>query len=113
MHPRSSIGLGATRVTSSFSRVTWAALLESLFDRLLVARFVVEGEIAGRFLVQLRRAGCQRLFGRNHSRQVPVLDFDQLGRVLRRRGAVGDDHRHRVADVAHLVARRAPGAAAS
>ena len=79
------------------------SLAESLFDGLPVARFVVEGEIARHFLVELRRTGIQCLFGRNHGRQIPVFDFDQLGRVLRRRNAVGNDHRHRVAHVADPV----------
>ncbi len=73
---------------------------------LLAAGLVVEGQVAGRFLVQLRRAGRERLLGRDHVRQVAVLDLHQLGRVLRRLRRLRHHHRQRVADVAHLARRQ-------
>ena len=75
--------------------------------RVGVAAHGVEGERAvgaRRFeqqaLVLLRDAPV------GHRRQRLDLDLDRLQRVLADRDAVGDHHRHRLADIAHLVMRR-------
>ena len=52
--------------------------------------------------------GCallRRLLGVGDRRQRLVVDLDRVGRVAREVAVLGDDDRHRVADVAHRVDR--------
>ena len=49
---------------------------------------------------------------RHHGRQRLVVDLDRLGGVLRLVERVGDHERHRIADVAHALVRRAAAAGA-
>ena len=53
-----------------------------------------------------RLAGIERLPGLDDRRQHLVIDLHQLGGVARLGGGVGDDNRHRVADMPHPVARQ-------
>ena len=55
--------------------------------------------------------GCaryQRRLGVHHPGQLRVIDIDRLGRVERLAEAFGDHHRHRLADMAHLVRSQQP-----
>ena len=55
-------------------------------DRGRIPGLAFERQVAGHVVVELRRAGRKRRLGRDDRRQVPVLDLDQLGGVLRRVG---------------------------
>jgi hypothetical protein len=79
--------------------------LERLAHRGLVAARPAEADIAGRGLVQLRRAWHQRGTHVGHGGQRLVVDTDQLGRILGLRQSLGDDDRDRLAVVAHGLAR--------
>ena len=76
--------------------------------RLGVAGVVVpvEHDVVGNMLEQLRRAGADRVLGVGHRRQRVVFDLDRLGGIARRGQGLGDDQRHRLADVAHLAERQ-------
>ena len=74
-------------------------------DRLLVARVVLEREIAGNVVVELRRARRTASSKQVDRGEIAVLDLDQLARVFGDRRGVRDDHRDRLADVAHAAHR--------
>ena len=74
-------------------------------DRGPVADLPVEAEIAGRLVPHRGLARIEGARGIDDGRQRLVIDRDQLGRVARRGGGLGDDHRDRVADMPHPVAR--------
>ena len=76
---------------------------ERCIDRGLVAQRPCVALVSGCTIVDLRRAGFQRVDRIDHSRQDVVIDVDQLRRILRLVGRLGDHHRHAVADVAHLA----------
>jgi hypothetical protein len=59
----------------------------------------VDGQVARRLRPDLRRAGDERGAGVGYPRQRLVVDGDELGGVLRRGGALADDHRHRLTDM--------------
>jgi hypothetical protein len=61
----------------------------------------VDGEIGAGFRPELRRAGGERRARIHDWGKRFIIDGDKLGGVLRRGGAVGDNHRHALADVAH------------
>ncbi len=70
-------------------------------DRIFAADFVKEGLVARVLVPNCWRARGQRCRGGDHRRQRRVVDLDQFGRVLRLVQGIGDDERHRVADIAH------------
>ena len=72
----------------------------------LVAVFVVEAEIARRLVMDQRRARGEGGVGADHRLAVPVVDPDQLGRVLRLPRRRGDDEGHRLAHEPHPVRRQ-------
>ena len=81
-------------------------LREGLRDLGGIAVEVVERDVAGHVVIELRRA-----FGRGFARpgdggQRLDLDLDRFGRILRLRRRFGDHHRERIADEAHLVGRQ-------
>ena len=76
---------------------------EGSVDRRLVAEMPVEAEIAGGGIEQQRPARLDGLVAGDHRRQLPVVDLDQLGRGFRLLARFGHDHRHGVADMAHLA----------
>ena len=78
---------------------------ESRFDGLLVADLGLPREIARHLVGQLRRAGGQRAFRIGDALQVAILDFDEVGGVLRGGGAVGDDQCDGFADETDLPVR--------
>ena len=61
----------------------------------------VDGEIAGSFRPHLRRAGRERRARIHDRRQRLIIDGDQLGGILRGGRALGDDHRHGLADMGY------------
>ena len=71
----------------------------------LGAYLPVVDEIAGRLGMDLRRIWLKRLREVDVSRQDIVVDLDGLGRVLGLLLAIGHDHGHRVADIAHRIDR--------
>ena len=52
-----------------------------------------------------RRAGLERFDRVSHHRQVLILDLNQLERIERRDATLGNNHRHRVADVGDFFRR--------
>jgi hypothetical protein len=64
----------------------------------------VKGDIARRLGPELRRARQRRARDIGDGVTRRVIDLYPLGRVARRRFAVGDHQRHRVADMAHALA---------
>ena len=81
-------------------------------DLLAVAVVIVERDVAGRFVVDQRRAGSRGVL-RPHDRGQRIdVDLDRLGGVLGLQRRLGDDEGDGIADEAHLVGRRAPAAAA-
>jgi hypothetical protein len=63
-------------------------------------------EIAWYIFIELRCAGRRRRDDTRHRRQNAVLDADALSGIARGLDAVGDDHRHRITDVADLAPRQ-------
>jgi hypothetical protein len=80
-------------------------ILECFLRQCLVAGFEIQNDIARHALVDERRAGSDGLLRRDHRRQFPVFDADELGRVLRRERVLGDHERDRVAGEAHASLR--------
>jgi hypothetical protein len=80
-------------------------LADRCLDRGGIAELPVVADIAGRLRPDLRRAGLQRRDDVDDRRLDRVIDRDLLSGVARLRQAVGDDHGHRVADMAHAVNR--------
>ena len=74
--------------------------------RRCIADRPIATEIAWDILIELRCAGhhCRDDFG--HRRQNAVMDVNALGSVASGFDAISDDHRHRIADVAHLALRQ-------
>ena len=70
-----------------------------------VADRPIAAEIARHVFVELRRTGRHRRNGLRHRRQDAVFDSNTLGSGSGGLDAVGDDHRHRIADVAHFALR--------
>jgi hypothetical protein len=80
---------------------------ESRVGRGLVAGLEDMADVVGVLVPDARRAGLHRVLGIDDRGQLLVIDLDQLGRVFRRGQTLGDHHRHRIADKAHLAAREA------
>ena len=82
---------------------------DGLVDGLQIADFPVIDLVARRVVVDLRRTRFQGIDSAGDSRQDVVIDLDRLGGVTRLGLGVGDNDRHRIADIAHLLVRqRAP-----
>ena len=64
----------------------------------------VDGEIARRVRPNLRRARLERVAGVGHRLERLILDIDEFAGILRGKGALGDHHRHRLADMHDAVA---------
>ena len=71
-----------------------------------VAKLCIEADIGARLIVHARRILARRRHRVGHARQRLVVDLDKLRAVLGRPHGVGDNHRHRLADEAHLVGRQ-------
>jgi hypothetical protein len=83
-------------------------LRERGVDRGLVAERPGVALVARRLVVDLRRAGLQRVGGIHDRGQHLVVDLDHLGRVLRLVRGLRDHQRDVVADVAHLALGQHP-----
>ena len=79
--------------------------LQRLLHRRFVAARPAEADIAGRIVVELRRARLDRRARIDHDRQRRIGDLDRLGGVERLRARFGDDGGDRLADMADRVAR--------
>ena len=99
------MGFGATRVDTIFARVMCVGGGESRFDGLFVTDLVLPREIARHLVGELRCARGERALRIGDALQLAVLDFDEIGGVLRGGGAVGDDQRHGFTDETHLPVR--------
>ena len=72
------------------------------------SNLVAKGLAGLDFLVVVDQVlGAQGHLGRDHNRQLLVLDLDQLGGVLRQVSRLGDDKRHRLPGVADPVGGQA------
>src|SRR5450759_2749506 len=71
---------------------------ESRFHRGGISRFALEGHIARHVLMELRRAGGERLFRINGAWQIFVLHLYQCTRILGTVHGLGNDQRHGFAD---------------
>ena len=80
--------------------------LERGAHRRLVAARPAEADVAGRGLVQLRRAARLRGARVGDRRERLVVDGDALGGVGRRVARLRDHRRHRLADMADAAARQ-------
>ena len=76
---------------------------ERRIGRRLVADFPVVTKIVRHVVMDLRAAGRHGVGRRGDRRQFFVIDRDPFGRVLRLFQRLGNDQRHRVADMAHLA----------
>jgi hypothetical protein len=74
-------------------------------DRSLVADRPRVALVAHGFVVNLRRAGFQRVDDVNHGRQYFVVDLDQFGGILRLVLRFGDHQCDLIADIAHFSIR--------
>ena len=83
-----------------------SGLGERGIDRGLVANRPGVALVSGCAIVDLGRAGFQRLDRIDHRGQDVVIDLDQLRGVLRLIRRLGDHHRHAIADIAHLTLRQ-------
>jgi hypothetical protein len=63
-------------------------------------------EIARHVLIELRRTRRHRHDYTSDRRQDAIFDADALGSVSGGLDAVADDHRHRIANVAHFAPRQ-------
>ena len=82
---------------------------EGRVGRRLVAGLVEIRLVVRAIVVELRRAGLERLARRHHRGTRRVVHGHALGRVPRKIERVGDHHRHRIADM-HRPADRDGGA---
>ena len=71
----------------------------------LVAGLVEIGLVVRAIVVELRRAGLERLARRHHRGARRVVDLDALGGVAGKLQRVGDHDRDRIADMQHAVDR--------
>ena len=106
MAARGSIGATTRRLLTSSISTTVRRPGKRRLDRRPVAALEAVGEIARRFVPEPRRPGGERRRRIDDRLQRPVLDLDPLGRVARLLAGLGDDERHRIADMAHPAARQ-------
>ena len=66
----------------------------------------IAAEIARHTFIELRRIGPYRGDDPSHCRQNPIFDLNAFGGVAGDLDAVGNDHRDRVADMAHVALRQ-------
>ena len=78
---------------------------EAALDRLGIAVVRPQADIARRALPQLRCGSVERVRHRHHGRQHLVVDLDRLGGVARLIERLRHDQRHRLAHIAHALAR--------
>ena len=79
---------------------------ESRIGRGDIAEMRIDQEIAGRGFVELRCAGRERGFDIDGERQRFVIDQHRFGRIPSLGLRLGDDHRHRLADMARALDRQ-------
>ena len=77
--------------------------MERFVDRRCITVASFGGNVCARRLPQQRRARLDRLARIDHARQIFIVDDEAVGGVLRLLARLGDDRRHRLADVEHLA----------
>ena len=85
--PRGSIGTGVRRWLSIVSETLTGAASKTA-SKPSVLCSIVQAVVAGRVLVELRRARLAGVLGVDHDRQRVVVDDDAVGGVAGRRAAV-------------------------
>ncbi|GBD42175.1 hypothetical protein HRbin39_01564 [bacterium HR39] len=95
-------GVGHEPVVDEIHRDHPIGLREGLVHRGAVADLPVVAQVVGDVVVHQRRGVVGRVEV-HHRRQLLVLHHQRLGRIARLVQRLGDDHRHPVAHVAHLV----------
>ena len=83
-----------------------AGLRERGGDGLRISGFEFKRQIAGNVGMKLRRTLGYCGLEAQDRREIAVLDFDELARVLRNRGRVRNDHCDRLSDKAHALLRQ-------
>ena len=81
-------------------------ILYRFAHRNFVAGFGFVHQIAGHGVIELRRAGRQRLFGVDDRLQLAIFNFHQLGSIGRRRCGIRYHQRHRFTDETHFAVRQ-------
>ena len=76
------------------------------FNILRIARLGFQRQITRNIFMQPWRIRRQRFFRSHHAWQITVFNLDQIGSVLRRRGAGGHDQCQRLAHKSHLAVRQ-------
>ncbi len=76
---------------------------EGARHRVVIAGMPFEAQVARHVQRQERRAGGSRRRPGRDRRQRHIIDGQLLGRVKRLVAALGDNQRHRLADIAHLA----------
>ena len=95
-----------TRLFTTVSRVTCAAVGKQRVGRRLVADLPVERDVVRDIGPHQRRAGIGRSGDIGDGRLDGVIDRDQFSGVARGLRRFGDDERHRIADVPHRTVRQ-------
>ncbi len=78
---------------------------ELRFGRPAITEFDLEAEIAGRFVPDRRRVGCDRIRQRYGAQRL-VADIEQLGCVLRLAQRLGHDERHAISHMPRPIAHQ-------
>ena len=78
-------------------------LREGGIDRRRIAEQEVEGHVAGRLVVELRRAFGDGVLKLHHGRQRLDVEHNGFGGIAGRGRCLGDDKGDRIADIAHPV----------
>ncbi len=105
-----SSGTTTTRLFITSTSTTCAALLEGTLHDVVLAALHMIGEVAGRLVPQRGRAGHEGCASIDDGGQRLVVDLDQFGGFAGDIGIVGNDERHRIADMAYApLGQRRPG----
>ena len=86
--------------------MTCAARREGRIGRRLVAERPFVNGVVGRHVVHLGALACVALAQSTTARQLAIADIDEFRRRLGLLLGLGDDHRHVIADIAHLALRQ-------
>jgi len=74
--------------------------------RIAVTKTAIADDIAAYLRVQKHGAICDRVLDRYHNCNLPVVDTDQIERILSKRATLRNHDRHRLADVANPLDRK-------
>ena len=105
MAARGSMALTTRRLLRSSSRVTWAAVAKAAFTFSASPIMIVERDVVGDVVEQLRRAGLDRLARPRDGGQRLDVEHDRFGRLLGLDRGLRDHAGDGVADETDLVDR--------